>query len=83
MYSYDDRYMISATLRSDASSRLAPGYQWHTYPAVSAGWNINREAFMGDRLWILTLPFDCRFILTNMVQRYKLLMLTARVSTFF
>jgi TonB-linked SusC/RagA family outer membrane protein len=48
MYSYDDRYMLSATVRSDGSSRLAPGYQWNTYPAVSAGWNIARESFMQD-----------------------------------
>lgn len=46
MYTYDNRYMISATVRSDASSRLAPGYQWHTYPAVSVGWNITNESFM-------------------------------------
>lgn len=46
MYSYDDRYMISATLRSDGSSRLAEGYKWHTYPAVSAGWNLSNESFM-------------------------------------
>jgi len=46
MYSYDDRYMISATIRSDASSVLAPGHQWHTYPAVSVGWNIMKESFM-------------------------------------
>ncbi|GAA4443943.1 TonB-dependent receptor [Pontibacter saemangeumensis] len=48
MYSYDDRYMISATVRSDGSSRLAPGYKWNTYPAVSVGWNIARESFMQD-----------------------------------
>lgn len=48
MYSYDDRYMISATLRSDGSSRLAEGYKWHTYPAVSAGWNISNESFMAN-----------------------------------
>jgi len=52
MYSYDDRYMISGTVRSDGSSRLAPGYQWHTYPAVSVGWNINKESFMKDVTWI-------------------------------
>lgn len=46
MYSYDNRYMVTATVRSDASSRLAPGHQWHTYPAVSAGWNIANESFM-------------------------------------
>jgi TonB-dependent starch-binding outer membrane protein SusC len=48
MYSYDNRYMLSATIRSDASSRLAEGHKWHTYPAVSAGWNIKNESFMKD-----------------------------------
>ncbi|PRY13859.1 TonB-linked SusC/RagA family outer membrane protein [Pontibacter ummariensis] len=48
MYSYDDRYMLSATVRSDGSSRLAPGHKWHTYPAVSLGWNLARESFMQD-----------------------------------
>ena len=52
MYSYDNKYMISAALRSDASSRLAKGHQWHTYPAVSAGWNIAREQFMENLTWI-------------------------------
>jgi TonB-linked SusC/RagA family outer membrane protein len=46
MYSYDDKYMVTATLRSDASSRLAKGHQWHTYPAVSVGWNIKNESFL-------------------------------------
>lgn len=52
MYSYDDRYMISATYRNDASSRLAPVNQWHSYPAISAGWNINKESFMKNVTWI-------------------------------
>ena len=52
MYSYDSRYMLSVTVRSDASSRLAPGHQWHTYPAVSAGWNIKRESFMDNVGWL-------------------------------
>ena len=44
--------MLSVALRSDASSRLAEGHKWHTYPAVSAGWNIARESFMEDLKWI-------------------------------
>ncbi|MDR2388986.1 MAG: TonB-dependent receptor [Tannerellaceae bacterium] len=52
MYSYDGRYMLSATVRSDASSRLAPGHRWHTYPAVSAGWNISEEGFLRDVSWL-------------------------------
>jgi TonB-linked SusC/RagA family outer membrane protein len=46
MYAYDDRYMLSATFRTDGSSRLAPGHKWHSYPALSVGWNIAREQFM-------------------------------------
>ncbi|MCL1942850.1 MAG: TonB-dependent receptor [Candidatus Azobacteroides sp.] len=52
MYDYDSRYMLSVSFRSDGSSRLAPGHKWHSYPAVSAGWNISREAFMENINWI-------------------------------
>lgn len=52
MYTYDNRYMLMATIRADASSRLAKGHQWHTYPAVSAGWNIGQESFMDDLEWL-------------------------------
>ena len=52
MYTYDNRYMLMATVRADASSRLAKGHQWHTYPAVSAGWNIRQEEFMDEVDWI-------------------------------
>lgn len=46
MYTYDNKYMMTATLRADGSSRLAPGNKWHTYPALSLGWNITNESFM-------------------------------------
>jgi len=55
MYSYDNRYFISGTLRSDGSSRLAEGEKWVTYPAVSAGWTISNESFMKDIAWINSL----------------------------
>lgn len=46
MYTFDNKYMITATLRADGSSRLAPGNKWHTYPALSLGWNVTNESFM-------------------------------------
>jgi len=49
IYTYNDRYIVSAAFRSDASSVLAPGHQYHSYPAVSVGWNIKNEQFM-DRV---------------------------------
>lgn len=58
MYTYADKYMFSAAVRSDASSRLAKGHQWHTYPAISAGWNIAKEDFMaGASNWLDNLKF--------------------------
>ncbi|HMO62567.1 MAG TPA: TonB-dependent receptor [Ferruginibacter sp.] len=61
MYAYDNRYMVSATLRSDGSSRLAPGYKWHTYPAISVGWNIASESFMKNVTAINTLKLRAGF----------------------
>ncbi|MBT2620032.1 SusC/RagA family TonB-linked outer membrane protein [Chryseobacterium sp. ISL-6] len=46
MYTFNNKYMLTATLRADGSSRLAPGNKWHTYPALSLGWNVTNEAFM-------------------------------------
>ncbi|RKD92369.1 TonB-linked SusC/RagA family outer membrane protein [Mangrovibacterium diazotrophicum] len=48
MYSYNGKYMLSLAVRSDWSSRLSPSNNNHTYPAVSAGWNIGEENFMGN-----------------------------------
>jgi TonB-dependent starch-binding outer membrane protein SusC len=46
MYTFDNKYMLTATLRADGSSRLAAGNKWHTYPALSLGWNVTNESFM-------------------------------------
>lgn len=47
-YSYDNRYMITATLRSDASSRFAKNNRWGLFPSVALGWKISQEAFLRD-----------------------------------
>ncbi|WP_281752868.1 SusC/RagA family TonB-linked outer membrane protein [Neptunitalea chrysea] len=57
MYDYDNKYMFSATWRNDGSSRLASGHEWHSYPAVSAGWNVTSENFMKDIKVINQLKF--------------------------
>lgn len=45
MYSYDDRYLLSASIRRDGSSRFKKGHQFGSFPSASIGWNINREKF--------------------------------------
>ena len=52
MYNYDDKYLLSASLRRDGSSRFGKNNKWGWFPAVSAGWRINKEAFMADIKWL-------------------------------
>ena len=52
-YSFDDRYLVSFTLRRDASSRLSPDHDYDWFPSVSAGWRISQESFMeGTASWL-------------------------------
>ena len=44
--SYKDRYVLTATLRTDGSSKFAKAYRWGWFPSVSLGWNIGNEPFM-------------------------------------
>jgi len=51
-YQFNNKYMLSATFRSDGASVLADGHKWHTYPAVSFGWNMANENFMKSIDWL-------------------------------
>ncbi len=47
-YSYDDKYLFSATLRRDGSSRFIADNRWGNFFSVSGAWRIDREKFMMD-----------------------------------
>jgi len=51
-YSLDSRYLFTATVRADASSRFSENNQWGYFPSVSAGWNISNESFMKNVKWM-------------------------------
>lgn len=51
-YSYKGRYMLSASLRGDGSSRFAPDTRWGYFPAASLGWRISDENFMRNAKWL-------------------------------
>jgi TonB-dependent starch-binding outer membrane protein SusC len=57
-YNYQERFLLNATIRRDASSKFASGHRWGTFPSFSAGWIISNEAFMSS--------------LTNVVDQLKL-----------
>lgn len=46
IYSYDRRYVLTVTGRSDGSSRLSPGHKWNFFPSASFAWNVSNEKFM-------------------------------------
>lgn len=52
MYNFDSRYYLTANIRADGSSKLAPGHRWGTFPSVSAAWRVSSEDFMKDIPWI-------------------------------
>lgn len=51
-YSFDDKYLFTASLRSDASSRFSKKNRTGYFPSVSVGWNISRENFMENINWL-------------------------------
>lgn len=53
MYNYDSRYYLTASVRTDGSSKFATGKKWATFPSVSIAWRLSEEAFMADtREWL-------------------------------
>ncbi|WP_315824621.1 SusC/RagA family TonB-linked outer membrane protein [Paraflavitalea speifideaquila] len=50
IYSYDNKYYLTASFRTDGSSRFGPQNRWGNFPSVSAGWNLSNEKFYGDWL---------------------------------
>lgn len=47
-YSFDERYLLTATLRRDGSSKFASGKKWGWFPAVALAWRISQENFLRD-----------------------------------
>lgn len=45
-YSYDSKYLLTASMRRDGSSRFGADNRWGSFPSVSVGWNISEEDFM-------------------------------------
>ncbi|NME71684.1 SusC/RagA family TonB-linked outer membrane protein [Flammeovirga aprica] len=45
-YVYDDRFLMTATVRADGSSKFGGNNQWAYFPSVAVGWNVQNEAFL-------------------------------------
>jgi TonB-linked SusC/RagA family outer membrane protein len=47
-YSFNEKYLLTLTMRTDASSRLAPGNQDNLFPSAAVAWNIHKESFFNN-----------------------------------
>lgn len=53
-YAYDNKYLFSASLRSDGSSKFGPNNRWGLFPSLSAGWILSEEPFFKKINWLGT-----------------------------
>ena len=51
-YTYDDRYLLDATIRANGASAFGSDNRWATFWSLGLGWNMHNEAFLKDNEWI-------------------------------
>ena len=64
-YDYAGKYMFTASLRHEGSSKFGANHKWGNFPAVSAGWRISEEKFMKGIKWINDLKLRADYGVTG------------------
>ena len=64
-YNYKDKYLLSASIRREGSSRFGANHKWGLFPALSAGWRISGEDFMKNVSWVNDLKLRLGFGVTG------------------
>lgn len=64
-YNYNDKYLLSGSLRYEGSSRFGANNKWGLFPAISAGWRINEEDFAQDLSWLSNLKLRVGYGVTG------------------
>jgi TonB-dependent starch-binding outer membrane protein SusC len=60
-YAFADKYLISATVRRDGSSKFTSANRYGVFPAVSVGWRLSQEGFMKDLTWLSDLKLRASY----------------------
>lgn len=60
-YTLNDKYLFTATLRSDGSSRFAPTNRWGYFPAAAVGWRLSDENFLKNISWLTNLKMRASY----------------------
>lgn len=64
-YDFDGKYLLTASLRHEGSSKFGANHKWGNFPAVSAGWRISEEEFMKGAEWINDLKIRADYGVTG------------------
>jgi TonB-linked SusC/RagA family outer membrane protein len=64
-YNYQEKYLLSASVRAEGSSRFGENNRWGVFPAASAGWRISGEDFLKDTQWLDDLKLRFGFGITG------------------
>lgn len=59
VYSYDNRYVLRATVNREGNSTMGKSNRWGTFPAFGAAWNLEQEHFLSEKIkkWLTTAKF--------------------------
>lgn len=81
-YSFDDRFLLTATLRADGSSRFGANTKWGYFPSIAAGWNLTNESFLKNTKWVdqLKLRLSYGAIGNQAISPYQTQALLARTN---
>lgn len=85
-YSYNQRYMVTATIRRDGSSKFGANHKWGTFPSVSAAWAVSEEAFMNNISWMNDVKLRMGYGVTGNqagLDPYKTLQLYGTSGTYY
>ncbi len=64
-YGYQDRYLVTATMRTDGSSRFSKDYRWGTFPSVALAWRLTEEEWMKEINWLSNLKLRVSYGVTG------------------
>ena len=64
-YSFDGKYLLTATVRRDASSRFSKNTRWGTFPSVALGWTLTEEPWLKDNKVISNLKLRASYGVTG------------------
>jgi TonB-linked SusC/RagA family outer membrane protein len=75
-YNYENKYLLLASLRHEASTKFGDNYKWGMFPAVSVGWRMSEEKFMKRAKWIDDMKLRVGFGITGTAPTDSYLSLT-------